>query len=101
MKFLFPLIAILLPFTIFAQSNYRPGYVIQSNGDTLKGYINYREWDQSPKSIEFKNNTADKQAKEFTSQTARKIQINGLETYVAYAGPLSTGSVSLENLPDH
>lgn len=101
MKFFFAFFAILIPCSIFAQSNYRPGYVIQSNGDTLKGYINYREWDLCPKSVQFKNGTADKKAIEFTPQTSREVHINGLETYITYAGPLSVGTTNLQYLPDH
>ena len=101
MKFFYTFLVAFIPFSLFAQSNYRPGYVIQSNGDTLKGYINYREWNRCPKFIEFKNGTADKQATEFTPQTSREVHITGLETYVTYAGPLSTGNTNLQDLPDH
>ncbi|WP_295801807.1 hypothetical protein [Mucilaginibacter sp.] len=101
MRFLYALLILLLPVSIFAQSNYRPGYVIQSNGDTLKGYINYREWDLCPKSIEYKNLTSDKQATEFTPQTSKEVHVNGLETYITYAGPLSIGATNLQDLRDH
>jgi hypothetical protein len=96
----FFIVIFLLPISIFAQSNYRPGYVIQSNGDTLKGYINYREWDHNPTSIAFKNNLSDKQSREFDPNSANKVKINGLETYVSYQGLLSIGSTNLGNLPD-
>lgn len=102
MKFHYTLILIivLLPISIFAQSNYRPGYVIQSNGDTLRGYINYREWDDNPTSITFKNSISDKQSRKFDPASANKFEINGLEIYVSYRGPLSTGNTDLSNLPD-
>ncbi|MBI3221207.1 MAG: hypothetical protein HYZ44_16985 [Bacteroidetes bacterium] len=38
----------------YSQSNYITGSVITNQGDTLRGYINNRGWDVSPKSIEFK-----------------------------------------------
>jgi hypothetical protein len=39
---------LLLPVLASAQSNYKAGYVINLKGDTLKGFINYKEWNQNP-----------------------------------------------------
>jgi hypothetical protein len=33
-----------LPFLSLAQSNYKRGYVITPKGDTLRGYIDFKEW---------------------------------------------------------
>jgi len=59
MKYFYNLLAliVLIPFFSSAQVNYKAGYVIGLNGDTLKGYVDYREWDKSPKQILF-NSTA-------------------------------------------
>lgn len=51
---LLALSAILLSFSISAQENYQPGYIVQLNGDTLNGYIDYRNWENNPSKIEFK-----------------------------------------------
>jgi hypothetical protein len=40
---------------LVAQGNYRPGFVIENNGDTLKGSIDYKRWDRSPTKIGFKS----------------------------------------------
>lgn len=37
-----------------AQKNYIPGYVISSRGDTLRGLIDYRNWEKNPDKISFK-----------------------------------------------
>lgn len=39
----------------FSQDNYLPGFVIRNNGDTLKGFIDYRNWRVNPKEINFKS----------------------------------------------
>lgn len=31
--------------TVFCQTNFQPGYIVQLNGDTLKGWIDYRNWE--------------------------------------------------------
>jgi hypothetical protein len=36
------------------QKNFLPGYVVTVNGDTLRGFVDYRNWEQSPRSIDFK-----------------------------------------------
>ncbi len=37
--------------TCFAQRNMKDGYVVLNNGDTLKGFIDYREWYKNPVSV--------------------------------------------------
>ncbi|MDB5026006.1 MAG: hypothetical protein JWP78_3761 [Mucilaginibacter sp.] len=41
------LTVVLLPALSYAQSNYKPGYVITLKGDTLPGFIDYREWNSN------------------------------------------------------
>lgn len=37
-----------------SQENYLSGYVINNNGDTLYGFIDYRNWEINPKEIKYK-----------------------------------------------
>jgi hypothetical protein len=39
---------------ITAQQNFLPGYYINIKGDTINGYIDYRKWELTPKTIQFK-----------------------------------------------
>jgi len=43
----------------YSQENYLPGYLLPSNGDTLAGFIDYRNWDKNPEKIFFKENLSD------------------------------------------
>jgi len=101
MRKLYTLILILLPAIIFAQSNYHEGFIIKDNGDTVKGYINYREWTESPQSIEFKQSKNDGQATVFSPTTAKAFQINGMETYRTFRGNISIDKTRFPDLPDH
>ena len=47
-------IGIVLLQTAFCQENYLPGYIIRLNGDTIKGFIDYRNWETNPDKISFK-----------------------------------------------
>lgn len=37
-----------------AQKDYLPGHLVLSSGDTLKGYIHYKNWERTPARIDFR-----------------------------------------------
>ncbi|MBT1709526.1 hypothetical protein KK062_14890 [Fulvivirgaceae bacterium PWU5] len=39
---------------VSAQVDYRPGYVVSSQGDTIRGSVDYRNWLHNPKAISFR-----------------------------------------------
>lgn len=44
--------------TSFAQENYLQGHIISLKGDTIHGFIDYRNWDRNPQQIHFKEKTS-------------------------------------------
>jgi hypothetical protein len=58
MKKYYLLLLLLSPILVMAQGNYQPGFIVTLKGDTLKGLIDYRQWDKNPKNINFKNSKA-------------------------------------------
>ena len=87
-KFYLTLLTVFLLVSIsFAQSNFKPGYVVTLSGDTIKGQVDYREWDSNPSSIRFR--TLDNKIRNFTPTDIKKFSINGLDTYQRYSGPIS------------
>ncbi|WP_295770044.1 hypothetical protein [uncultured Mucilaginibacter sp.] len=100
MKFLrLLLIAALCPLSLLAQSNFKPAYIVKLNGDTLKGYINYREWELLPEVIEFKNNVAEKQATKYEPAQISSFGITNMDKYVSYTGNISADDNVFPNLP--
>ena len=81
-------IAFSLPFFASAQSNYKPGYAVTLKGDTLKGFIDYKEWDENPSSVDFKTNLSDKTPQKLTADDVRIFSINGYESYQKYTGSI-------------
>lgn len=79
-----------IPFVVFGQSNYHEGYVIKNTGDTLKGFIDYREWQQSPLFINFKVSKSEKEQRLFTPDSIRGFVIDTTESYISYQGQMST-----------
>jgi len=55
MKYSILSVIVFLVITSNAQVNFQPGYVIQNNGDTLRGYIDYRFSGRNPETIRFKS----------------------------------------------
>jgi hypothetical protein len=100
MKFLFIALLTALPAIVFGQTNFHEGYVLKNNGDTLKGYINYREWAYSPTSIEFKRGNAGDVTK-FGPGDIKSFQINGFENYVSYLGLASVNKNIFPDLPSN
>src|ERR1700712_305685 len=97
MKYLFFLL--LLSGSIFAsaQSKYKPGYVVTLNGDTVKGYIDYLEWGNNPKTISFKKNeTAQKEL--YTIDNTTAFGVKGNEKYRRETVWLSQDRVDMGNL---
>jgi hypothetical protein len=87
------LCAILLPTLSYAQSNYKPGYVIDLKGDTVNGFIDYREWDLNPDNINFKININGGAVQKFAPNDISYFAVNNLTEYRSYTGNISTDDV--------
>jgi len=81
-----------LPVAAFAQSNYKPGYVVSLNGDTIKGAVDYKEWEKNPKQIMLKSNAGTMQ---YTAQNAKAFAVTGLEYYETHTVSVSTDVVDI------
>lgn len=53
-RFAFSLLLILCHCIALGQQKLKRGYYIKSSGDTIKGFISYKNWKRSPESIEFR-----------------------------------------------
>jgi len=99
MKFFYLLLFIALPSIVFAQSNYHEGYILKNNGDTVKGFINYREWERSPKEIDFKLNISNVKPTRYDATVVKGFGIYGAESYLSYIGTVTVAPTDLANLP--
>nr|WP_294940951.1 hypothetical protein [uncultured Mucilaginibacter sp.] len=86
------IILLLLPLFLlttlsFAQSNFKPAYVVTLAGDTVKGEVDYQEWGSNPSGIRFR--TADNKTHNFTTADIKYFNIDKLDIYQRYSGPIS------------
>lgn len=65
----------------FSQALYLPAIVVNQQGDTLKGQIDYRNWRVNPKTINFKKDVADGQGQIFTPLSIRYFEVLGKDAY--------------------
>lgn len=89
---------VIFPSLIFAQANYHAGYVIKTNGDTLKGYIDYQEWNLSPHSIDFKVHKEDHGKLKLSPVTIRRVVVTDADAYTGYVGNISMNRINLDDL---
>ena len=65
----------------FSQALYLPAIVVNQQGDTLKGQIDYRNWRVNPKTINFKKDVADGPGQVFTPLSIRYFEVLGKDAY--------------------
>ena len=83
----------------FAQSNYKPGYVVDLKNDTLKGFIDYQEWEINPKEFTFKSNLNQSEPQIFSIDNANAFGITGAEYFQKFTFSKTTASVLAPILP--
>ena len=98
MRLIFLVVFLFTAFVIQAQPNYQPGYVIKASGDTLKGYIDQREWNLCPLKISFKAFYEDRTV-DITPAEISGFNVNGITNYLSFKGRLSADENELPNLP--
>jgi len=87
------LAALLITNVTFAQKNFKDGYIINLKGDTVRGSIDYQEWEYNPAAITFKDASG-----KITSQTPANTKAFYLKQdgfYQAFSVRLSHDIVSV------
>lgn len=100
MKLRLPALLLFLLFSSlsFAQTNYKQGFVVTTAGDTLYGFIDYKEWDKNPKVISFRTSANSSATQEFDPNNSSYFEITGMEAYQSYEGPITMDKVDKDDL---
>ncbi len=100
MKRCVPLITLLFAFSqpslLFAQKNFRVGFVVFGSQDTLRGFINSRNWNRNPVSVEFKK-SLESEEKTYTINEISAFKVDD-EAYVKAKVMVDTSPVNLNSL---
>jgi len=82
-----------------AAQNYQPGAVVNLNGDTLHGYINYGNWETTPKRISFKSNPDASPVKYAAGEISSfNVSVGNVEEYQSYKGTVTTDNPEINHL---
>lgn len=81
-----------------AQTNFKPGIVVTSAGDTLKGFIDHREWLRNPEEITFSSASTGTNAQKFTPANSRYVEVSGVEAYQSEKVKISLAPIEISNL---
>jgi len=90
------LLLLLNSYSSLSQENYLPGYILQWNGDTLNGFIDYRNWVRNPGEISFKATLSDEKS-EFTPARINCFSVSG-KIYESAVLEIETSPVNMQFL---
>ncbi|MET3112486.1 hypothetical protein AAKU52_000197 [Pedobacter sp. CG_S7] len=98
MKFFLRLLLLFIfPFFSFAQSNFQPGYIVTPKGDTVIGFIDYKERSVNPVKVVFKPHKYSL-TQQYTINDCTAFGINHLETYQRFVVAISMSKENNNNL---
>ncbi|MFD0751463.1 hypothetical protein ACFQZS_15030 [Mucilaginibacter calamicampi] len=101
MKYFFSLFLITaICFNLRAQTNFKPGYVVTLNGDTTKGFIDYKQWGhRNPTHVTFKAPGGDE--KSYGVNDINAFGIDSYENYRALTVSLSQNTLAVSDLTNN
>ena len=89
---------LLVSLSSFAQSNYKPGYVVDLKNDTLKGFIGYKEWENNPKEFTFKSNLNQSSPQKFSLGNSNAFGVIGIEDFRKFVFSKSNSATDINKL---
>jgi len=92
------LLLIACSYTAKSQKNYKRALIIKAAGDTVKGYVNYKEWDENPEFIDFKYSVTDAKPNRYTPDMLRGFEVLGMDKYLSYIGNISADKSKFPDL---
>jgi hypothetical protein len=72
-----------LSICVYSQKNLRSGYIVLNSNDTIKGFIDYKEWNRNPSRIAFTTSKAEK-LKSYSKTDISYFEITNQESYRKY-----------------
>ena len=73
-RFVFTLALAITSQYAMSQETFQPGYIIRNGGDTLRGVIDYRNWDSNPDKIRFKS-ISDNTVSTYSPQDIKEFKV--------------------------
>jgi len=94
-KILLSILVVFSPVLAFSQSNYQKGLIVTTKGDTVRGYVDLKEWGNNPSDINFKTSLDKPSPQVLTVADISYFQVNKITAYKRF-----TTSISLDETND-
>jgi hypothetical protein len=77
-----------------AQSNYQKATIVTNNLEKLHGWVNYKEWNQSPTTVSFKADLQSAEVRKYTVKEISYLEVENMEYYERFYVSISTDKIS-------
>ncbi|MBC7400952.1 MAG: hypothetical protein H7289_13500 [Mucilaginibacter sp.] len=81
------------PIVLKAQSNFKRGYIVDLKGDTVKGLVDYREWDNNPATVTFKGTGGT--GTNYSAENIKAFEVTGFVKFISATLPISQQQVDV------
>lgn len=98
MKSFITLFAFLTFFAANAENRFYNGYIVKNSGDTVTGFLEYKNWDVNPEKIRFSTDSSVNQPKIYTISDIKAFGFNEGEQYERYKLSVSMDTTNLQYL---
>lgn len=96
LKQLLFLFVLIISHNLVSQENFVKGIIVTNSGDSISGYIDYKNWDKSPLEIKFKSNL-EASSVSYSPSQLNKFRV-GDDTYIGATVERETSSVKIGEL---
>lgn len=91
-------IAICISAPSISQSIRKKGFIVVNKGDTIHGWINYRNWEKNPNSISLSQDSSSGSMVNYSKHDLQAVEITGFDNYIKVivvkdARPITIGSL--------
>ncbi|WP_207427472.1 hypothetical protein [Pedobacter sp. SYSU D00535] len=91
-------LSLLIPALGIAQVNLTPASIVLNNGETLQGFVDYKEWNHNPTKISFSKTPDKSTLKMFQIADLQSVEVSGMEIYERHEVSISQGGTEYQNL---
>ncbi|PTQ95547.1 hypothetical protein C8P68_10552 [Mucilaginibacter yixingensis] len=88
------IVCLFVSFQLSAQTNFKPGYIV-THGDTLRGEIDYRQWNNNPREVHFRKGS---NIETYNLSNATAFGINNADYFERYVVSASQAGTRADQL---
>lgn len=98
-KYTVLLVALFVSLRSSAQHNFNEGFIVTDKNDTVRGFIDYKEWDRSPASFNYAVDKYGSSSKVYKASEVKFLEVSGMDYFETHQVSISQGKVApLERL---